>query len=699
MNPSINYKTNPLGDATAENDEKMLSSAFLETPDFRTLIESDDRTIVVGRRGTGKSALFKQLQRHWENDKKTLVLSFSPEDTEVIGFRAILRPFGHNFNLARAVTKILWKYAVFMEIALYISSHYKLSKLLPRTSIISEHLKKWNSHRGDIFRRCRIIAKQYLDEKDPEGTIGDLQFNLDLSDIEKTITDCLISSDLEIKILMDRLDEGYESDNIGIGVIAGITYASIDLNKKTNHIRPIIFLRDNIFRTLSKEDPDYSRNLEGQVIRLHWDWAQLLTLAAKRMRVAFKIDKEKDQKVWDALTANELQGRNGFKKCLQFTLYRPRDLLSLMNESFYNAFKDNRKVIINTDVDYAAKTISVARLEDLWKEYNKIFPSIQLVTSHFKNIDPELTVYSCLDKIDSSYEIAKNQEKPEILSEFELIKNTGILQSLYSVGFIGIANEKSSSFAFCHDGRTPDKGFEENDKILIHPCYWIALNLNKTTLTPEEADSINDEYDINIISANPEIRNKRVGQIISNLSSIAEGKSGATDFEQWCVDALRIVFAAHLTDIRKHPNGDSVQRRDITGTNNAKSEFWKRVLEDYSSRQIIFDAKNYQELGSSEYRQLQSYLTGIYGKLGFIINREDKEELTGKNLDWTKEMYYTHGVIIIKLPAKFIIKLLQKLRSPDKHDVIDIQMGKLLTTYETLYLSLKSSKSPKATKK
>ncbi|HDR1798403.1 TPA: ATP-binding protein, partial [Pasteurella multocida] len=143
----------------------------------------------------------------------------------------------------------------------------------------------------------------------------------------------LSSVDKKVIILMDKLDEGYEPDNIGIGIIAGFAYAVIELNQRTEYIRPIIFLRDNIFRALSKEDPDYSRNIEGQVIRLHWDWSQLLKLATQRMRVSFDNDKEKDQKVWDLYTADELKGRSGFKKCLQFTLYRPRDLLSLLNES------------------------------------------------------------------------------------------------------------------------------------------------------------------------------------------------------------------------------------------------------------------------------------------------------------------------------------------------------------------------------
>jgi hypothetical protein len=57
----------------------------------------------------------------------------------------------------------------------------------------------------------------------------------------------------------------------------------------------------------------------------------------------------------------------------------------------------------------------------------------------------------------------------------------------------------------------------------------------------------------------------------------------------------------HTTDIKPHPNGNAVQRRDIIGTNGGKSDFWKRVLEDYKTRQVVFDAKNFEELGPSEY--------------------------------------------------------------------------------------------------
>ncbi|MEI9292586.1 ATP-binding protein, partial [Pseudomonas aeruginosa] len=83
-------------------------------------------------------------------------------------------PFTGSFNLARAATRLLWRYAMLMEIASYISSHYKLSSQISSETLLNEHLKKWNSAQGDILRKCRLVAKEYLDENNPEESIGDL---------------------------------------------------------------------------------------------------------------------------------------------------------------------------------------------------------------------------------------------------------------------------------------------------------------------------------------------------------------------------------------------------------------------------------------------------------------------------------------------------------------------------------------------
>lgn len=53
--------TNLFGDVRAERDHNMLDRSFHESQNYRILFESRDRFIVVGRRGTGKSALTYRL--------------------------------------------------------------------------------------------------------------------------------------------------------------------------------------------------------------------------------------------------------------------------------------------------------------------------------------------------------------------------------------------------------------------------------------------------------------------------------------------------------------------------------------------------------------------------------------------------------------------------------------------------------------
>lgn len=71
-------KGNVLGDVRAEQDKKMLDTAFWESADYKSLIESCDRPIIVGRRGTGKSALAHKLAQHWGNKPRHRVISIAP---------------------------------------------------------------------------------------------------------------------------------------------------------------------------------------------------------------------------------------------------------------------------------------------------------------------------------------------------------------------------------------------------------------------------------------------------------------------------------------------------------------------------------------------------------------------------------------------------------------------------------------------
>ena len=120
-------RPNLLGDPRAEADSAMLNKAFLETSDYRTLIETSDRVIVVGRRGTGKSALTAELEKYWRHAHSTQVVKLSPEEHQVIGVRPLIQLFGEKFTRVRAGSRLMWRYALMMELGRCYVARYQFS--------------------------------------------------------------------------------------------------------------------------------------------------------------------------------------------------------------------------------------------------------------------------------------------------------------------------------------------------------------------------------------------------------------------------------------------------------------------------------------------------------------------------------------------------------------------------------------------
>jgi hypothetical protein len=529
--------------------------------------------------------------------------------------------------------------------------------------------------------------RHYL--KDPvvaeEDRIADLADLLQINRVTQEVAAIAVGVEKNAVILIDKLDEGYEPDSIGVGIVDGILYGIDDVRQVLGEkLRSAVFVRDNIFRAIQQEDVDFSRNLEAKVLRLHWDQQELFYMTAKRIRHVFGVNKESDIKVWNAITANELHGREGFKRVLAFTLYRPRDVIALLNAAFYRAQRQGRATLIERDFSDSAKQISVTRLDDLGKEYESVFPGVrQLVAAFsrgnakFRWSDAVAIVRSAIDDDELSEAAAQHFR---ILGSCE-----EVLKSLYGIGFLGILNAHIGSYVFSHDGKSPDKAFSESDHLMIHPCYWAALGIEREVLAKEDADEIYDEYEITIASQSGDQRRRSLGQIISEFNGIPEGEDGADQFELWCKKAIEIAFARQLTNVQSRPNLNATQRRDIVATNDGGEGFWRRVREDYGTRQVIFEVKNYSSIGVEEYRQVFGYLGKEYGRLCFIICRDNQSGLSkGKELDAFRE-FYSKDTVIIKITAMQLVSILSKLRSPEKFDAGSVLLGKVLDTHIRLY--------------
>ncbi len=689
MNTLSPIRPNSLGDVRAEVDAEMLRNAFLETPDYRTLIETSDRSVVVGRRGTGKSALALQLAKFFAREQQASVVEIAPSEDQTIGMRPRIAKFGDSFSTVRAGARLVWRYALMMEAANALSPIYTFKENTAYPGL-RNRVQDWMASGTNVFARYLATLKRVTTEAmDPEERIGELSAVLELSKVEEAVLSGTERVNHTVVLLIDRLDEGYTPDVYGAALVDGLVQASIDVKTRLSCVRPIVFLRDNMLRAVQQLDPDYSRNIEASVLRLHWDVGSLFTFAAKRLQLAFELPHEANRKIWDGCVSTDLAGQAGFKRCLQHTLYRPRDVLALLNKALFEAGKRGSSGIrvVRHDIEAAARQISHIRFEDLRKEYDAILPGLASYIGAFDGGSAELTFDETMELLGGLLE--RGSDIPIVQQEFDILDNPlDLLSGLYSIGFLGIREGSEGAFVFCHDGRAADREFVAPDRVLVHPCYWMALNIGGHELEAFEAEEIYDEYDIETSSQTPQIRSSRIEARLGELEEISVGAGGSAAFERWCEGAIRICFAKGLRNVELKPNRSARLRRDVVGTNLADDGAWKRVREDYGTRQVVFEIKNLETLESADYQQMVSYLTGDYGRLGFFVTRSRTTDLhKNRDVEWVREMYAQHNVLMIKLTAEFFCKQLRKLQQPQKHDAVDNSIHSLLDTYSRLYVA------------
>jgi len=660
---------NPLGDLRAELDHAMLDVAFFPTPDYLGLIESSDKTVVVGRRGTGKSALAYQLSKYWQGVENTRVVRVTLEEDQVIGLKPLIEHFGRTYRLIRAGCKLAWRYCLFMEIALDLSTYFKFAKA-DEGGVLAQHVKRWRECGNGPSARMRKILQMLLDKEErPENHIANLSDGLDLHKAESSLKKTLENLGFNCVVLIDRLDDGYEPDEAGVGLVDGIVTGTIDVKAALPRVRTVLFLRDNMFRAMARLSPDYSRNIEGQVLRLHWNEYQLLNMVCNRLRAAFNISSEKTLGVWNRCTGHDLQGQDGFKRCLQLTLFRPRDILVLLNQAFYAASMEDRQQILLKDVEAGARAISTDRLSDLHKEYSAIFPGLEHLVAAFANRSPQLTLP------EAEHILAPVLASPgyplRTQQEFAVLeKPRDAVRALYGIGFVGIKNPTANTYVFCHDGRSPDREFAIADALLIHPCYWMSLNMSQSALDASQAEEIHDEYDISVTETNLELRQKKLNQVISALGQIPLGTAAQAEFEEWCCKAISTAFAGALRNVELRTRRGVPSRRKVQALNLSKTGQWARVYEDYGARQVIFLVENNRDVGQERFQEAASETSEPNGKAVFLITRDESTEMRRDgDLAWVREIHGTKGIVVVKLTGKFLAGVLGKLRNPPKHDV------------------------------
>src|SRR5260370_7941610 len=103
-----------LGDPAAENEETILDNYFLERDEFRQVLDGR-ANIVVGRKGSGKSAVFFQTRDRLSSAKANIILGLSPEAYQLRKLKdVVLRCLAAGSK--EFLLSAFWEYVLLLEI-------------------------------------------------------------------------------------------------------------------------------------------------------------------------------------------------------------------------------------------------------------------------------------------------------------------------------------------------------------------------------------------------------------------------------------------------------------------------------------------------------------------------------------------------------------------------------------------------------
>ncbi|MCC6371351.1 MAG: ATPase [Bacteroidia bacterium] len=497
------------GKVSAERDELLLKY-FYDNGVLKKIIESKLSFLILGRKGAGKTAVFKFLT---ENPTH----SITPKD--------ILVPLSfdnYNWNIHSLLTnddkaeshayRQSWKFVILIEAIKCLSEHYKKNGKNVPNEIEKAHKileKLFDSPVPSIYN---IIGKKILslskfslpkaglDLEDGsfdslelgggeiafEEVKGDKSLQQALSEnIENLIKilDKALQSvqlkDFSIFVCFDKVDEAWDevSYDSSKKVIAGLVSACDSLTiQYKGFLRPIIFLREDIFEVLSLNDSNKLREDCGEL--LHWNRVSIQKMVLARVN---HFAKENDIDLYNELESifesKEMRQRaKPLNYIIKRTMMRPRDIIAFlgrildaMNDKANDPFVDTTIEFTHIDSEsiYSAEAGYSEWLRqeilDEWSVQNPII--IELLNSLRNNSSTNFTAA----ELDAELEKLRPETKQSEIFDH--------LKFLFDNSIIGFKLGSSPEWRFkCF---YPSQGFVVSPEYRVHEGLVRALNLKE----------------------------------------------------------------------------------------------------------------------------------------------------------------------------------------------------------------------------
>jgi hypothetical protein len=437
-----------LGSPIAENETGHLSDYFVKTAEYFRALRAEG-AIVIGRKGSGKSAVYFQVADAAYNGRATCVVDLRPASHNLSEMREALLAVVAAGVFDHTVAAF-WQYILFVEIVL------KMREIvLPRSRndfALQERIRKIESDfgldeaivSGDFTSRLERAVKEVVrmtaeigNPTELRSRLTNMMFELPIPKLRDAVASFQDYFD-EVVVLMDDLDKGWPPRRVEPHDIRTVRHLievlnkiQRDLLKRNLVLRHLVFLRSDIYERLVEETSDRGKY---NVIKVDWsDREQLLHLL--RQRIVTGLPPGEHDDAWAAVNAPLASGGSGIDKMIERSLRRPRFLIDLCERTLSFAVNRGHGFVTEADVDEGLRQMSLYLVSDFGYEMRDVAGT------------PQNIFYAFI----GSPELLTEPELEAVLNGVSVDVPVGeLIDLLLWYGFLGVVT-RSGSAVFIYD--------------------------------------------------------------------------------------------------------------------------------------------------------------------------------------------------------------------------------------------------------
>jgi hypothetical protein len=385
-----------LGASVAENEFRDLQSYYLEVDAFHRALRGEVR-VVLGRKGSGKTALFARLRDEKREKKQNVVVDIKPEGYKLIKFKEDVLEFLQLGTLEHTITAF-WEYVLLIEIA------YKLLEkdrniygrdariYQPYIELQQQYAESEHDSTGDFSERMsRLLNDIRLEIQRRHGKGANIRLsNAEITEIVHKHPIAKLRHALvkyvrtkeSVWVLVDNIDKGWPTHGVekeDLMLVRTLLDAAWKVERSVEdadvECKTVVFLRNDVYELLVEHTPD-----RGKLTKALVDWTDQAALKQLlRRRLIFSgLDPDLNfEDMWARICVPGVRGQDSAEFILERCLMRPRALLNAIAHIRGTAVNRGHQIMEADDIIAGLKTYSHDLVEEISLEIRDVAPNIE----------------------------------------------------------------------------------------------------------------------------------------------------------------------------------------------------------------------------------------------------------------------------------------------------------------------------------